>query len=223
MSAARPWWGADAISLAALRQLTRGVTGSGPTTYGTLVELYSANGDFSNCPAYLAPAELPAHCTVVDANGFPLNGGYANREPDTEIVDELVVPYVYIWTEAATAIERMDSQSGFYEQRLISLCRVRRNEDSAFTPGAYGISVAREFALREALNLSRAIQYLFARDLPRTCRNLDPYGGFGVTYVLQSEPPVKTGNYGADGDTFVDAICSVTVMQLRTEPANTGV
>ncbi len=217
------WWGADAVSLAALYQLTAGTDGSGATASGTLAELYSATGDFYTCPPYLAPAELPQVATVFDTNGFPLDGAFSDRQPDTELVDEQQAPFVYLWTESAQIAERMDSQATFFEQRLIVLVRTRRNEDAAYTAGAYGVSVAREFARRQALNLCRGVVYLLARDLARTCRTLDANGGFGVVYSLQTESPTITPNYGADGDTFADATASLTVVQLRNDPANTGV
>jgi hypothetical protein len=221
-SPALAWWTADAIALAALRQLTRGTLGAGPTTVGTLTELYSATGDFSTCPAYLAPQELPALATGFDTNGFPLDGAYANRQPDTQVVDELLVPFVYLWTDSSALVERMDSQSAWYEQRLLVLCRVRRSEATSLTPGGYGVTVAREFALREALNLSRGVQYLLARDLARTCRSIEAATGFGVGYCLQAESSTETPNYGADGDTYCDVIASLTVLQLRNEPAISG-
>ena len=220
---AAAWWGADGISLAALYQLTAGTDGSGPTASGTLDELYSATGEFSTCPSWLAPAELPQLATSFDQDGFPLDGAFTNREPDTQLVDEQQAPFVYLWTESAQAAERMDSQSTFFEQRLVVLVRVRRNEDSGSTAGGYGVSVAREFARRQALNLCRGVMYLLARDLARTCRTLDPTGGLGVVYSLQTESPTITPNYGADGDTFADSVASITVIQLRAEPANTGV
>lgn len=222
-SPALAWWGADAISLAALYQLTSGTDGSGPTASGTLAELYSATGDFYTCPPYLAPAELPQQATIFDNNGFALDGAFSNRQPLTQLVDEQQSPFVYLWTETAQIAERMDSQATFFEQRLIILVRVRRNEDAAYTPGAYGVSVAREFSRRQALNLCRGVLYLLARDLARTCRTLDASGGFGVVYSLQTESPTTTPNYGADGDTFSDATASLTVVQLRNDPANTGV
>ncbi len=220
---AAAWWGADAVSLAALYQLTAGTSGGGSSASGTLAELYSVTGDFSTCPPWLAPAELPQVATAFDSDGFPLNGAFSNREPDTQLVDEQQAPFVYLWTESAQAADKMDSQATFFEQRLIVLVRVRRNEDSGSTSGGYGVSVAREFALRQALNLCRGVVYLLARDLARTCRTLDASGGFGVVYSLQTESPTATPNFGADGDTFSDATASLTVVQLRSDPANTGV
>lgn len=220
---AAAWWGADAVSLAALYQLTAGTSGGGSSTLGTLAELYSVTGDFSTCPPWLAPAELPQVATSFDSDGFPLNGAFSNREPDTQLVDEQQAPFVYLWTESSQAADKMDSQSTFFEQRLIVLVRVRRNEDSGSTTGGYGVSVAREFARRQSLNLCRGVMYLLARDLARTCRTLDASGGFGVIYSLQTESPTVTPNFGADGDTFSDAIASLTVVQLRSDPANTGV
>ena len=216
------WWGADAISLSALFQLTQGTLGGGSSTAGTLDELYST-GDYATCPSWLAPQELPQQATTFDSNGFPLNGSYSNREPDTQLVMEAVYPFVYLWTDAASVMDRMDSESVFWEQRLVVMTRVRKSEDSVLTPGGYGPSVSREFAEREALNLCRAVCYLLARDLPQTCRTLDAAGGFGVVMVLNAETPTVTQNYGADGDTFADVSASVTIMQLRAEPANTGV
>jgi hypothetical protein len=220
---AEAWWGSDAVELSALYSLTAGVEGYGPETYGTLDELYSVTGDYSTCPAYLAPQELPQIPEQFDQNGFALDGAYSNREPVTELVDEALNPRVYLWADSSTLVDRMDSQSGFYEMRLMFIVRVRRNDNANDTPGGYGVSVSREFAQRESLNLCRAIAYLLSRDLPRTCRTLSPADGFGVSSVLQTEAPVLTPNYGADGDMFADAIASVTVLQLRAEPANTGV
>jgi hypothetical protein len=219
---AAAWWGADAVSLAALYQLTAGTSGGGSSASGTLAELYTT-GDFSTCPTWLAPAELPQVATSFDSDGFPLDGAFSNREPDTQLVDEQQAPFVYLWTESAQASEKMDSQATFFEQRLVVLVRVRRNEDSGSTTGGYGVSVAREFARRQALNLCRGVMYLLARDLARTCRTLDPSGGFGVSYALQTESPTSTPNFGADGDSFADATASITVVQLRSDPANTGV
>ena len=219
---AAAWWGSDAISLSALSLLASGVAGSGPASVGTLDELYST-GDFSTIPPWLAPAELPQVPTSFDLDGFPLNGSYSNREPTTQLEHEFLTPFVYLWTDTASAIERMDSATGLWEQRLVVLVRIRRDDDASQNAGGYGPTVSREFAQRQALNLARAVIYLLGRDLPQACRNLEPTGGFGVLSVLQNESPSISSNYGADGDSFADAIASVTVLQLRSEPANTGV
>lgn len=221
-SPAAAWWSSDAVELAALYQLTAGNAGGGPASVGTLDELFTT-GEWSTCPTYLCPSELPAQATQFDSDGFPLDGAYSNREPATQLVHESLVPFVYLWCDSAQAVERMDSQAGFYQQRLLVLVRVRRDEDTASTPGGYGVTVAREFAQRQALNLVRAVVYLLCRDLASTCRVLDSAGGFGVCYAMQEQPPELTPNYGADGDTYADAISSITVLQLRAEPANTGV
>jgi hypothetical protein len=210
------------VELAALFQLTAGNAGGGPASVGTLDELF-ATGEWSTCPAYLRPTELPAQATLFDSDGLPLDGAYSNREPGTQLVHESLVPWVYLWCSSAQAVERMDSQAGFYQQSLQVLVRVRRDEDTASTPGGYGVTVAREFAQRQALNLCRATLYLLCRDLAATCRVLDNQGGFGVCYALQDLSPELTPNYGADGDTFADAIATIQVLQLRAEPANTGV
>lgn len=221
-SPAAAWWGSDSIGLSALSLLTSGVAGSGPYSVGTLDELYST-GDFSTCPSYLMPTEFPQVPTSFDLDGFALDGSYSNREPTTQLEHEFLTPFVYLWTDTSASLERMDSATGLWEQRLVILVRVRRDDDASLNPGGYGPSVSREFAQRQALNLARGVIYLLSRDLPQACRNLEQTGGFGVLSVLQTESPTITSNYGADGDAFADAVASVTVLQLRSEPANTGV
>jgi len=216
------WWGSDSITLAAFYQLTSGTYGNGPGTIGTLNQLFSAGGDFDTAPAYLVPAELPIAPTAFDSDNFALDGGYSNRKPDTQNLDETLVPHVFIWSENATMLEGMDSATGFVDQRIAALVRVRRDENSASNAGGYGVTVAREFAQRQALNLCRAVSYLLLRDLPATCRTLIA-DGFGVCYSVESEPPAFTPNFGGDGDTYTDAIVLISVIQLRATPANSGV
>jgi hypothetical protein len=187
-----------------------------------LDQLFGAGGDFDTAPAYLIPAELPIAPTAFDSDGFALDGGYSNRKPDTQNLDETLVPHVFIWSENATMLEGMDSATGFVDQRIAALVRVRRDENPAFNAGGYGVTVAREFAQRQALNLCRAVSYLLLRDLPATCRTLIA-DGFGVCYSVESEPPAFTPNFGGDGDTYTDAIVLISVIQLRATPANSGV
>lgn len=221
-SPALGWWGSDSITLAAFYQLTSGTDGSGPGAIGTLDQLYGAGGDFDAAPAYLIPAEFPAQPQTFDGDGFALDGGYSNRKPDTQNLDETLVPHVFIWAENATMLEGMDSATGFVDQRIAALVRVRRDENAASNAGGYGVTVAREFAQRQALNLCRGVSYLLLRDLPATCRTLIA-DGFGVCYSVESEPPAFTPNFGADGDTYSDAIVLISVIQLRATPANSGV
>lgn len=216
------WWGSDSITLAAFYQLTSGTYSGGPGAIGTLDQLYGAGGDFDAAPAYLIPAEFPAQPQTFDGDGFALDGGYSNRKPDTQNLDETLVPHVFIWAENATMLEGMDSATGFVDQRIAALVRVRRDENAATNAGGYGVTVAREFAQRQALNLCRGVSYLLLRDLPATCRTLIA-DGFGVCYSVESEPPAFTPNFGADGDTYSDAIVLISVIQLRATPANSGV
>ena len=216
------WWGSDSITLSAFFQLTSGTDGSGPGAIGTLDQLYGAGGDFDAAPAYLIPAEFPAQPQTFDGDGFALDGGYSNRKPDTQNLDETLVPHVFIWAENATMLEGMDSATGFVDQRIAALVRVRRDENAASNAGGYGVTVAREFAQRQALNLCRGVSYLLLRDLPATCRTLIA-DGFGVCYSVESEPPAFTPNFGGDGDTYTDAIVLISVIQLRATPANSGV
>lgn len=221
-SPAAGWWGSDAVTLSAFYQLTAGTYSGGSAGIGTLPELYGAGGDFDGAPSYLVPAELPAQPTQFDLDGFALDGGYSNRKPDTQNLDETLVPHVFIWAENATPLEGMDSATGFVDQRIAVLVRVRRDENPNSNAGGYGVTVSREFAQRQALNLCRGVSYLLIRDLPATARTLIA-DGFGVCYSVETEPPAFTPNFGADGDTYSDAIAIISVIQLRAMPANSGV
>lgn len=222
ISPAAGWWGSDSVTLAAFYQLTAGTYGGGSASVGTLPELYGAGGDFNGAPSYLVPAELPAEPLQFDLDGFALDGGYSNRKPDTQNLDETLVPHVFIWAENATLLEGMDSATAFVDQRIAVLVRVRRDENASLNAGGYGVTVAREFAQRQALNLCRGVSYLLIRDLPATARTLIA-DGFGVCYSVETEPPAFTPNFGADGDTYSDAIAIISVIQLRATPANSGV
>lgn len=227
MSGAAAWWNADVIGPAVKWMLTRGRDGTGdgtaPYPPGTLNELWETGGDWEGAPPWLVPAELPALATEFDATapGFPVDGSFAARQPDTQAEFEFPSPFLYVWTEEATRVEDMDSECSWFDQRVLFLVRVRRDDDATAPSGS------KECARSTALAISRAVLYLMTRDFAVTCRNLATAasvvdGAFGVNHVTPGQEPTLTSNYGGDGDTFADALCSVLVFQLRPTPAATS-
>jgi len=224
---AAAWWNADVLGAVAKWMLTRGREGTGdgtaPYEVGTLDQLYGAGGEWEDAPAWVRPTELPAQATEFDTTdpGFPVDGSFAARNPTTGTEFEATCPFVFVWTEEATRREDMDSACSWFDQRMSILVRVRRGD---FTTDP---SSAREAARNTALGLCRAVMFLMARDFPIACRYCaiasgEATGAFGVNHVTLGQEPTLTGNYGADGDTFNDAICSVLVHQLRSAPTSTS-
>ena len=220
-----PWDSAAPLPMIAVWQLTRGTAGTwnftGPAPVGTLDEAFAGSGRYAGTPAWMQPT-LPAQATAVNSDGFATDGGYTAGAPSLETEAQTPAPYVYIWCDGPGALEVLnDSQVGQFAQPMTVLVRQWRDD------GGVGTAVAREYARVRAMLLCQAVVELLERYFPQACRNRAAYDGltddtYGVMYATVGEQPQVTQNYQAEADTFVDVFATITIMQARTVPANTG-